>query len=137
MTHFVKYIRDYGSAINYDTAHSEAAHKYLLKAFYGRTNKKEYESQILEHNIRHTNVIAMQDAILIAKVPVGSAKKKEIVVDTPDAEVTRICSATNLLLKYNCHLDPTDNEAAVDLGLQSVKKYWRHAAQVVDKFSPL
>ena len=123
VTHFVKCIRDYGSAINYDTAHSEAAHKYLLKAFYGRTNKKEYESQIFEHNIRHTNVIAMQDAILIAKVPIGSAKKKEIVVDTPDAEVTRICSATNLLLKYNWHLDPTDNEAAVDLGLQSVKKY--------------
>ncbi len=59
MTHFVKYIRDYGSAINYDTAHSEAAHKYLLKTFYGPTNKKDYESQILKHNIHHTNVIAM------------------------------------------------------------------------------
>ncbi len=42
--HFVKCIRDYGSTINYNMAHSEAAHKYLLKAFYGRTNKKEYES---------------------------------------------------------------------------------------------
>ncbi len=59
MTPFVKYIRDYGSAINYDTAYSEVAYKYLFKAFYGRTNKKEYESQILKHNIRHTNVIAM------------------------------------------------------------------------------
>ena len=76
MTHFVKCIRDYGSAINYDTAHSEAAHKYLLKAFYGRTNKKEYESQILKHNIRHTNVIAMQDVIIIAKVLVRSVKKR-------------------------------------------------------------
>ena len=44
MTHFVKCIRDYGSAIDYDKAHSEAAYKYFLKAFYGRTNKKEYES---------------------------------------------------------------------------------------------
>ena len=76
MTYFVQCIRDYGSAINYDTAHSEAAHKYLLKAFYWRTNKKEYKSQILEHNICHTNVIAIQDVILIAKVIVGSTKKK-------------------------------------------------------------
>lgn len=75
MTHFAKYIRDYGSAINYDTAHNEAAHKYLLKAFYGRTNKKEYESQILKYNIRHTNVITMQNVILMAKVLNRSAKK--------------------------------------------------------------
>ncbi len=59
MTHFVKYIRDYSSAINYDTAHNKTAHKYLLKTFYGRTNKKEYKLQILKHNIRHTNIIAM------------------------------------------------------------------------------
>ncbi len=59
MTHFIKCIRDYRSVINYDMAYSEAAHKYLLKAFYGRTNKKEYELQILKHNICHTNVIAM------------------------------------------------------------------------------
>ncbi len=76
MTHFVKYIQDYRNAINYDTAYSETIHKYLLKAFYRRTNKKEYKSQILEHNICLTNIIAMQDAILIVKVPVGSAKKK-------------------------------------------------------------
>ena len=51
-------------------------HKYLLKAFYGKTNKKKYESQILKYNIYYTNIIAMQDAILIAKVLVGNAKKK-------------------------------------------------------------
>ena len=123
MTHFVQCIWDCSSAINYDTAHSKAMHKYLLKAFYGRINKIEYESQILEHNIRHTNVNAMQNVILIAKIPVGSAKKKKLVVDTLDAEVTRICSATNVLLKYNWHLDLMDDKTAVDLGLQSIKKY--------------
>ena len=46
ISHFVQCIRDYGSAVNYHTAHSEAAHKYLLKAFYNRTNQKEYELQI-------------------------------------------------------------------------------------------
>ena len=135
MIHFVKYIQDYRSAINYDIVHSETAYKYLCKAFYGRTNKKEYKSQILEHNIRHINVIAMQNAILIAKIPVESAKKKEIVVDMANVEVTRICSVTNVLLKYDWHLDPTDNEAPVDL--KNVKKYWRRAAQVADELSHL
>ena len=65
----------------------------------------------------------MQNAILIAKIAVGSAKKKKLVVNMPDAEVTWICNATNVLLKYNWHLNPKDNEAAVNLELRSIKKY--------------
>ena len=137
MTHFVQYIWDYSNAINYNTAYSEAAHKYLLTTFYGRTNKKKYESQILEYNIRHTNIIAMQGTTLIAKLPIGSAKEKELVVNIPDPEVTWVCSTTNVLLKYNQYLDLTDNEAIVDLRLQSVKKFWRRAAQVADELSHL
>ena len=68
ISHFIQYIQNYGSAVNYDTAHSEAAHKYLLKAFYNRTNKKEYESQIWQHNVRHTNIIAMKDVIISEKI---------------------------------------------------------------------
>ena len=75
MTYFVQCIWDYSSAINYDMVHSEAVHKYFLKAFYRKTNKKENESQILEYNISLTNIITMQDAIVIAKIPVGSIKK--------------------------------------------------------------
>ena len=133
--YFLQCIQDYGSAINYDTKYSETVYKYFLKAFYGRTNKKKYESQILEYNIHHTNLITIQNAILIARVPVGSVKKKELVVDTPNVVMTRVCNATNVLLKYNWHLDPMDNETAVDLRLQSIKKYWRCAAQVADQLS--
>ena len=79
----------------------------------------------------------MQDVILIAKVPVGSVKKKEFIIDTLDAEVTRLYRAINVLLKHNWHLNLTDDKAAVDLGLQSVKKYWRRAAQVADELSHL
>ena len=61
--------------------------------------------------------------------------KKKLVVDTPNVEVTWVCSATNILLKYNWHLDPIDDKVAIDLGLQSIKKYWRHMAQVVDELS--
>lgn len=76
-------------------------HKYFLKAFYKRTNKKKYESRILEYNIYHTNIITMQDTILIAKILVRSAKKKELVVDIPNAKITCVCYSTNVLLKYN------------------------------------
>ena len=41
----------------------------------------------------------------------------------PDVEVTRVCSAINVLLKYNWHLNPINNETAINLELQSVKKY--------------
>lgn len=30
------------SVVNYNTAYSKAVHKYFLKAFYNKTNKKEY-----------------------------------------------------------------------------------------------
>ena len=58
----------------------EAVYKYLSKAFYGQTNKKEYELQILKHNIRYTNVIAKQAAIIMAKVLIKSAKKKRLLL---------------------------------------------------------
>ena len=74
MTNFVKYIRDYGSAINYDMVYNKGFHKYLPKIFYWRTNKKEYESQILKHNICYTNVIAMQNTILMTKIPNENTK---------------------------------------------------------------
>ncbi len=64
----------------------------------------------------------------MAKVLDKSVKRKQLIVNTPDAEVTRVCSATNLLLKYNWHLNPMDNEAAMNLRLQTVKKYWQCAA---------
>ena len=46
ISHFVQYIWDYGNAVNYDTAYNKVAHKYLLKVFYNRINKKEYNLQI-------------------------------------------------------------------------------------------
>ncbi len=101
------------------------------------TNKKEYESQILKHNICHTNVIATQDAILMTKVLDGSAIRKQLVVDTPNIKVLQVCSTTNVALKYNWHLNPTDDDSAMNLGLQSVKKYWKHMTQVVDELSHL
>lgn len=42
----------------------------------------------------------------------------------PDAKVMQACNATNVLLNYNQHFDLIDNKITIDLGLQSIKKYW-------------
>lgn len=68
--------------------YSKIAYKYLFKVFYRKTNKKKYKLQILEHNIRYTNIIAMQNTIFIVKILVGSAKKKKLILDMLNVEVT-------------------------------------------------
>ncbi len=99
ISHFVQYIRDYGSIINYNTAHSKAANKYLLKAFYNRTHKKEYESQIWQYNVRHTNIIAMKDIIILEK-----AREKKLLEGLADttapAEVAQVLNPIDLTWKY-------------------------------------
>ena len=67
--------------INYDSTHSKAVYKHFLKAFYNRTNKKEYNLQIWQYNICHTNIIAIKDGIIEEKV----REKEELlkgIVDT-------------------------------------------------------
>lgn len=75
ITDFVKCISDSLSAINYDTTYSKAAYKSLFKNFYRRTNKNEYELQILKHNIHYINIIVIQNAFIIFKLFARSAKK--------------------------------------------------------------
>src|SRR5580692_6023507 len=68
MTHYTSCIREYGAADNFDTEHSEAAHKYHVKAFYGRTNKRQgYEDQICLHNTRRINMLAMANVLFHKK----------------------------------------------------------------------
>ena len=49
--------------------------------------------------------------------------KKKLVVNIPNIEVMRVCNVTNILLKYNWHLNSTDNKAAIDLELWNIEKY--------------
>ena len=42
-------------------------HKYLFKAFYNQTNKKKYELQIWQYNMRHINIIAIKKVIILKK----------------------------------------------------------------------
>ena len=68
MTCFVKYIQDFGSTINCNMAHNETTHKYFLKAFYRRTNKKKYKLQILKNNKHYPYIIAIQNTIFLTKI---------------------------------------------------------------------
>lgn len=88
ITYFIKYIQDYGNAINYNTVHSEVAHKYSFNTFYRQTNKKEYKFQILIYIISYINIIDMHNVILIVKILDKSDKNKQLVIDTFDVEVT-------------------------------------------------
>lgn len=70
MSHFVQYIWDNGSTVNYDTAYNKVAYEYFFKVFYNKTNKKEYESQIRQYNVHYINIILMKDIIISEKVRV-------------------------------------------------------------------
>lgn len=51
------------------------------------------------------------------------------------AEVIQACHTTNVFLKYCWTISYKDKNAAVELGLQGVEKYWRRIAQVANKFN--
>ncbi len=101
ISHFVQCIWDYSSTVNYNTAHNEAAYKYVLKAFYNRTNKKEYNLQIRQHNICHTNIIAMKDIIISKKAREDKMLSESIADTIAPAEVARVSSPVDLVRRYN------------------------------------
>ena len=76
-------------------------YKYFLKAFYNKTNKKKYKSQIWQHNVRHTNIITMKDVIFLKKARVEKEKLSKITADIIVlAEVAQILNSIDLALRY-------------------------------------
>ena len=68
MVHYVEAIRYFGSAVGVDSSYGESAHKFTIKDFYGRTNRNfDFNEQILLHNIRRQNILAMNDVLLYAR----------------------------------------------------------------------
>ena len=65
ITHYTSFIRQYGAADGFDSSHDEARHKYMLKEYFGRTNKRDtFQEQLLFHNERRLNMLAMEDVLL-------------------------------------------------------------------------
>lgn len=78
-------------------------YKYLLKTFYNKTNKKEYNSQIWQYNKCSTNIIKIKDVIALTERDRENKKllTMEYIDKTAIAEVTKVLNIINLDNKYN------------------------------------
>ena len=123
MNQFVQCIWDYGSAVNYNIAYSKAAYKYLFKVFYNRPNKKEFNLQIWQHNVRHNNILAMKDVIVIEKAREKKRLSKGIADTTAPAVMAWASSLIDLAGRYIWAMNNADLDAAKELGLIGIKKY--------------
>ena len=76
MTHYAEHIWQYNTADNVDTEHSEAAHKYLVKAFFNQINKwEDFQEQLMHYNTHHVNLLTMKNLILWKNTWVSEIKK--------------------------------------------------------------
>ncbi len=65
MSHYSEFIRKYETADEYDTSHDEIKHKYMLKKYYERINKRDFfQEQLLWHNKRRVNVLTLKNNLL-------------------------------------------------------------------------
>ena len=120
MTHYASCIREYGAADNFDTEHSEAAHKYHVKAFYGRTNKRQgYEDQICLHNTRRINMLAMTNVLFY--------KKSRYITQSGEAQVSVPTQPQNLS-QLGWEINHTNSNNICLRGFNI--DFWRTAAEV-------
>ena len=109
--------------VNYNTAYKKAAYKYFVKAFYNRTNKKEYDLQIWQYNICHTNIITMEDVISEEKAKEKEGLLEGIADTTVLAEVARASSPVDFAGKYMWAMKNANLDAVKELKLTGIKKY--------------
>jgi hypothetical protein len=65
MTHYAAFIRKYETADEYDIAHDEVKHKYMLKKYYIRINKRDtFLTQLIFHNDRRLKILIMKNVII-------------------------------------------------------------------------
>jgi hypothetical protein len=127
LTHYAGFIRQYGACDGYDSAHMEAAHKYLVKTFYNRTNKRDdFQEQIIWHNTRRINMLAMQDKISHATI-----KKMSSADDKEDAKVSHPTRDFIDLTRLGWKMDTHTMTNLLHLNLNS--HHWRTASQVAEK----
>lgn len=111
--------------VNYNTAYKRAAHKYLLKVFYNKTKKKEYNSKIWQHNICNIIIIVIEDIIIVAKKYRENERLLTIknITKIVMSEVAKVLSANDLGSKYNWVISNIDIDIVRDLRLLGIIKY--------------
>jgi hypothetical protein len=111
MTHYASGIREYGAADNCDTEYSEAGHKYHVKAFYGRTNKRRGYDQICLHNTRRTNMLAMDNVLFHRKTRYTTQSSNDI-----KAQVSVPTKKQNLI-QLGWIIDDTEHQYLLQRGI--------------------
>ncbi len=72
----------------------------------------------------------MKDVIISEKAREEEMLSEGIADKTVPAEVARVSSLVDLAGRYNWAMSNADMDAAKELGLTGIKKYWRRADQV-------
>ncbi len=72
----------------------------------------------------------MKDVIILEKAREDKMLSESIADTTAPAEVGRVSSPVDLVGRYNWAMSDADLDAAKELGLTGIKKYWRRAGQV-------
>ena len=84
-------------------AYIKMVYKYLVNTFYNKINKKEYDLQIWQYNIRYTNIIAIKDVKAVAEK--SKENKEPLAMENIDkteiAKVVKRSNAIDLSNKYN------------------------------------
>ena len=81
MIHYASQIWRYNSADNFNTKHSEIAHKYLIKIFFDCINKWDtFQTQLLHHNTWHLNFLVMKDILLYRNTRQSKINKHALTV---------------------------------------------------------
>jgi hypothetical protein len=93
ITHYPEFIRMYGTTDGVDTSHMEAAHKWIIKEHFSRTNKHaDFQEQIIRHSTRQTDAMAMEELILH-----GNTKPYTAADDRLQSKATRPNRPLNLV----------------------------------------
>lgn len=101
-------------------------HKYNLKTFYNRINKKRYKSQIWQYNIYHTSIIIIKNVITLQKAREEEKLSEDSVNTIVSAKVTQELSLIYIVQKYKSAIGNADIDVTKELGLIEVKKYRRY-----------
>jgi hypothetical protein len=130
MTHWTDSIRKFGSADGFDSAHFEAAHIYCYKVFYDLTNKRsDFEEQVLHHNTRRINMLAMDDLLIHRKRALLRQAAKDGHNNPADEKTNATSPARHMdLTPLRWIVTPKEEQRRKAMGLSH--KHWRFACTV-------
>ncbi len=92
MIHYANFIHRYDVVDNVNMKYEKICHRHLIKKFFDCTNKRDtFLNQLIHHNTRHLNLLAMKNVLLYKKTKFIQVKKNAM-----SAMITILCQAIDL-----------------------------------------